>query len=210
MVRDVRRMSASDVGEYSSRSEEKIENSWHLRIDGNRGAAMTALLRGTTPTMREEVSRAFDDALGVAHRLSAESSFLPGGGATQIHLARHLRAYAPSQKGREQLAIEGFADALEIIPRALAENAGLDPIDEILELSSAQSKNGPWIGLDVMSGDKTDMASAGITDPLFVARQALTGATEAAISVLRIDDVLWAQVEPGTPDWNSEESEDEI
>ena len=210
MVRDVGRMSASDVGEYSSRSEEKIENSWHLRIDGNRGAAMTALLRGTTPTMREEVSRAFDDALGVAHRLSAESSFLPGGGATQIHLARHLRAYAPSQKGREQLAIEGFADALEIIPRALAENAGLDPIDEILELSSAQSKNGPWIGLDVMSGDKTDMASAGITDPLFVARQALTGATEAAITVLRIDDVLWAQVEPGTPDWNSEESEEEI
>ncbi len=207
MIRDANRIAAEDVGAYTSRSEEKVEDAWHLRIDGT-GAAMTALLRGTTPAMREEVSRAFDDALGVAFRLVREPRILPGGGGTQIHLARHLRAYATTQKGREQLAIEGFADALEVIPRAIAENAGLDPIDEILALSAAQSKKGAWFGLDAMSGKKTDMAKAGINDPLFVSRQALTGATEAAINVLRIDDVLWAQAGPETPDWSNQIDDD--
>ncbi|HJN70740.1 MAG TPA: TCP-1/cpn60 chaperonin family protein, partial [Candidatus Thalassarchaeaceae archaeon] len=88
------------------------------------------------------------------------------------------------------------------------ENAGLDPIDETLALSAAQVKSGPWIGLDVMSGENKNMQEAGITDPLFVARQALEGATEAAISILRIDDVLWAKVEAGTPDWRDEEEQD--
>ena len=106
------------------------------------------------------------------------------------------------------MAIEGFADALEVIPRVLAENAGLDPIDEILALSAAQVEHGSWFGLDAMSGEKADMAELGIHDPLFVARQALTGATEAAITVLRIDDVLWANVEPSTPDWSNQIDED--
>ena len=207
MSRTINRLSKEDLGYYKSRSEEKIEDVWHLRIDGD-GAAMTALLRGTTPIMRDEVSRAFDDALGVAYRLSRENRILPGGGATQTHLARHLRSFSTTQKGREQLAIEGFADALEVIPRALSENAGLDPIDETLALSAAQVKSGPWIGLDVMSGENKNMQEAGITDPLFVARQALEGATEAAINILRIDDVLWAKVEAGTPDWRDEEEQD--
>ena len=207
MIRDANRMSAKDVGTYTKRAAEKIDDAWHVQIDGE-GRAMTALLRGTTSTMREEVSRTFDDALGVAFRLVREPKVLPGGGGTQTHLARHLRSYATTQKGREQLAIEGFADALEVIPRVLAENAGLDPIDEILALSAAQVENGPWYGLDAMSGEKADMGELGIHDPLFVARQALTGATEAAITVLRIDDVLWANVEPSTPDWSNQIDED--
>ena len=207
MVRDADRMSAGDVGTYTKSAAEKIDDAWHVRIDGE-GRAMTALLRGTTSTMREEVSRTFDDALGVAFRLVREPKVLPGGGGTQTHLARHLRSYATTQKGREQLAIEGFADALEVIPRVLAENAGLDPIDEILALSAAQVENGSWYGLDAMSGEKADMGELGIHDPLFVARQALTGATEAAITVLRIDDVLWANVEPSTPDWSNQIDED--
>ena len=207
MIRDANRMSTEDVGTYSQRVAEKINDAWHVRIDGE-GGAMTALLRGTTPTMREEVSRAFDDALGVAFRLVREPKILPGGGGTQTHLARHLRSFATTQKGREQLAIEGFADALEIIPRVLAENAGLDPIDEILALSAAQAKHGAWHGLDAMSGENADMGKLGINDPLFVARQALTGATEAAITVLRINDVLWANVEPSTPDWSNQIDED--
>ena len=207
MVRDVNRISADDVGDYSKRSADKIDDAWHVRIDGGSGA-MTALLRGTTPIMREEVNRAFDDALGVAFRLVREPKVLPGGGGTQTHLARHLRSFATTQKGREQLAIEGFADALEVIPRVLAENAGLDPIDEILALSAAQAEHGAWYGLDAMSGEKSDMGDSGIQDPLFVARQALTGATEAAITVLRIDDVLWAHVEPKTPDWSNQIDDD--
>lgn len=207
MVRNPNRMTDKDVGIYTHFSANKIDDSWHVRIDG-KGRAMTALLRGTTPAVREEVSRAFDDALGVAFRLVREPKILPGGGGTQTHLARHLRSFATTQKGREQLAIEGFADALEVIPRVLAENAGLDPIDEILSLSAAQAEHGSWFGLDAMSGEKADMNLMGINDPLFVARQALTGATEAAITVLRIDDVLWANVEPSTPDWSNQIDED--
>ena len=207
MVRDIRRLKQSDVGSYLSSSETKIHDTWHLSIEGD-GDAMTALIRGTTPILREESERAFDDALGVSFRLVNDPRILPGGGATQIHLARHLRAYATTQKGREQLAIEGFADALEVIPRVLSENAGLDPIDEILAMSAEQSQKGAWIGLDAMSGEICDVSRSGICDPLFVSHQAITGATEAAISVLRIDDVLWAKVEPGTPDWNPSEDED--
>ena len=207
MVRDARRITDEDIGTYSSRSERSYSGVKHTRIDGPEGGAVTVLIRGSSPSVREEVERAFDDALGVAHRLSADSRMLPGGGATQIHLARHLRAFAPSQTGREQLAIEAFAAALEIVPRTLAENSGLDPIDEILELSAAQTAstdNGAWIGMDVVSGGKVRMDEAGVFDPLFVAHHALAGATEAANSVLRIDDVLWAKQDAQTPDWQSE------
>ena len=211
MVRDARRIKADDVGTYSSRSEQTFSGIKHTRIDGSAGGAMTVLIRGSSSTVREEVRRAFDDALGVAHRLSEDSRMLPGGGASQIHLARHLRAFAPSQAGREQLAIEAYAAALEIVPRALAENSGLDPIDEILALSAAQaadSENGAWIGMDVISGEKVRMDKVGVMDPLFVARHALAGATEAANSVLRIDDVLWAKQDAQTPDWQSEMNQD--
>ena len=207
MVRDARRITDEDIGTYSSRSERSYSGVKHTRIDGPEGGAVTVLIRGSSPSAREEVERAFDDALGVAHRLSADSRMLPGGGATQIHLARHLRAFAPSQTGREQLAIEAFAAALEIVPRTLAENSGLDPIDEILELSAAQTastENGAWIGMDVMSGGKVRMDEAGVFDPLFVAHHALSGAVEAANSVLKIDDVLWAKQDAQTPDWQSE------
>jgi len=212
MVRDARRIKADDVGIYYGRSEQTFSGIKHTRIDGFMGSgAMTVLIRGSSPTVREEVRRAFDDALGVAHRLSEDSRMLPGGGASQIHLARHLRAFAPSQAGREQLAIEAYAAALEIVPRALAENSGLDPIDEILALSAAQaadSENGAWIGMDVISGERVRMDGAGVMDPLFVARHALAGATEAANSVLRIDDVLWAKQDAQTPDWQSEMDQD--
>jgi chaperonin GroEL (HSP60 family) len=93
------------------------------------------------------------------------------------------------------------------VPRTLAENSGLDPIDEILELSAAQTESaeeGAWIGMDVASGNKVRMDKVGVFDPLFVAHHALTGATEAANSVLRIDDVLWAKQDAQTPDWQSE------
>ena len=149
--------------------------------------------------------------MGVALRLSKEPKLLPGGGATQTHLARHLRAFASTQSGREQMAIEAYAAALEIVPRTLAENSGLDPIDAVLELSAAQASKdcGPWVGLDINSGQNSNMDESGVFDPLFVARHALDCSTEAACSVLRIDDVLWAKQDAQTPDWQSEmEDED--
>jgi len=120
-----------------------------------------------------------------------------------------LRDDASKYAGKRQLAIEGFADALETIPRVLAQNSGHDPIDRILELSAAQKKSGPWTGFDLRSDSLVDLGLVGIIDLRMVVENALSGATEGAISVLRIDDVLWAKVEPGRPDWNQDEDDGE-
>jgi chaperonin GroEL (HSP60 family) len=205
LSRDVRHIDESDVGSYAGRSEEAIADVKHTLIEGTCGGAMTLVVRGSSPAVREEAMRIFDDAIGVAHRLTSKPGILPGGGAIQTHLARHLRAFASSQSGREQLAIEAYAAALEVVPRALADNGGFDPVDVILALSADQSESGAWIGFDLSKGKNGDMGEAGILDPLFVVSHALSGATESAISVLRIDDVLWAKTEVGTPDWKEEE-----
>ncbi len=207
IVRDIRKITKEDLGKYSMRSEENIGGINYTTIEGEYGGAMTLVIRGSTPEIRDEVSRAFDDALGVGHRLTKEKMILPGGGATQIHLARKLREFATSQSVREQMAIEGYAAALEIVPRTLAENAGYDPIDIILSLSAAQTKikqNPAWIGINGNTGEIVDMFEEEIFDPIFVAKHAITGATEAAINILRIDDVLWAKKGPETPDWSNQ------
>ena len=206
MARDSSRLRPEDVGTYTSRSEQAYSGIKHTRIDGSEGGAVTVVIRGSSPAVREEVERAFDDAMGVALRLSKEPRLLPGGGAIQTHLAMHLRAFASSQSGREQMAIEAYAAALEIVPRTLAENSGLDPIDAVLGLSAAQAAKdgGAWVGLDIGSGQNAKMDELGVFDPLFVSRHALDCSTEAACSVLRIDDVLWAKQDAQTPDWQSE------
>ena len=209
LVRDPLYVSADDIGSYSRRFEENIADVRHTQIEGSDGGGMTLVVRGSSPAVREEAVRVFDDAIGVAHRMNLRPGVLPGGGAIQSHLARHLRAHSLNQTGREQLAIDAYASALESIPRILAENSGRDPVDVILALSAEQQELGPWIGLDLGHGKNQDMKEAGILDPLFVVRHALSGSTEAAISVLRIDDVLWAKTDPSTPDWkDDEESED--
>ena len=104
------------------------------------------------------------------------------------------------------MAIEGFAAALESIPRILAANAGMDPIDELLRATAAQADaDSAWQGLDINAGQTTHMGKASIVEPLSVTRHAIAGATEAAISVLRIDDVLWAKQDAQTPDWQTED-----
>ena len=105
------------------------------------------------------------------------------------------------------MAIEAYASALESIPRILAENAGKDSVEAALSLSADQKEGGAWIGLDLKTGENSDMMEEGVLDPEFVVRHALSGATEAAISVIRIDDVLWARTDPSTPDWQEEEAE---
>jgi len=207
MIRDIERIDKNDVGRYSMRSEENIGSINYTKIEGENGGAMTMILRGSTPEIREEVGRAFDDALGVSHRLTKENKILPGGGGTQTHLARKLRDFSTTQAGREQMAIEAYAAALEIVPRTLAQNAGYDPIDTLLALSAAQTKDkkkGGWMGINGHTGEVMNMYEEGIFDPIFVVKHAITGATEAAISILRIDDVLWAKQGPETPDWSNQ------
>ena len=205
-ARSVSSLGDDDLGAYSKRSEERVADVKHTLIEGD-GGGMTLVVRGSSPAVREEAIRIFDDAIGVAHRLNSRPGVLPGGGAIQSHLARHLRSFSQTQSGREQLAIEAYASALESIPRILAENAGRDPVEVILSLSADQRESGAWIGFDLQSGKNCDMGEMGVLDTEFVVKHALSGATEAAIGVLRIDDVLWARTDPSTPDW---EGEDEI
>jgi chaperonin GroEL (HSP60 family) len=207
-VRDVLSLKESDTGVFSRRSEESIGEVKHTLIEGSMGGGMTLVVRGSSPAVREESIRIFNDAIGVAFRLNRSPEILPGGGAIQAHLARFLRSYALKQSGREQLAIEAYAAAMESIPRILAENGGRDPVDVILSLAADQQEMGPWIGFNLDEGRNSDMKEAGVLEPLFVVRHALSGSTEAAISVLRIDDVLWAKTDPSTPDWKGEEFED--
>ena len=203
-ARSVSALGDEDLGTYSKRGEERISDVKHTLIEGD-GGGMTLAVRGSSPAVREEAIRIFDDAIGVAHRLNSRPGVLPGGGAIQSHLARHLRSFSQTQSGREQLAIEAYASALESIPRILAENAGRDPVEVILSLSADQRESGAWIGFDLQSGKNCDMGEMGILDTEFVVKHALSGATEAAIGVLRIDDVLWARTDPSTPDWEGEE-----
>tara|TARA_B100000945_G_scaffold77849_1_gene60118 strand:- start:15337 stop:16971 length:1635 start_codon:yes stop_codon:yes gene_type:complete len=203
-IRKADDLSKADLGSYSKRSEERIAEVKHTLIEGE-GGGMTLVVRGSTPEVREEAIRIFDDAIGVAHRLNSRPNVLPGGGAIQAHLARHLRVFSQTQSGREQLAIEAYASAMESIPRILAENAGRDPVEVILSLSADQKEGGAWVGLDLQSGENCDMEEIGVLDTEFVVKNALSGATEAAISVLRIDDVLWARTDPSTPEWEGSE-----
>ena len=203
-ARNASALGMEDLGTYSKRSEESIADVKHTIIEGD-GVGMTLVVRGSSPAVRDEAIRIFDDAIGVAHRLNSRPGILPGGGAIQSHLARHLRPFSQTQTGREQLAIEAYASALESIPRILAENAGRDPVEVILSLSADQKKSGAWIGFDLQRGENCDMAEMGILDTEFVVKHALSGATEAAIGVLRIDDVLWARTDPSTPDWEEED-----
>jgi chaperonin GroEL (HSP60 family) len=167
------------------------------------------VVRGTSNIRIEEIERCFEDAIQVACNLVESPQLLPGGGATQMALARRLRRHAETVPGREQLAIEAFAAALDSIPRILAENAGLSPLDESIRLNAAQDEGGDWVGLDLFAGEPRDMAEAGIVEPLLVTRHAIEGATEAAISVLRIDDVLWAEQDAQEPDWKTDDSDED-
>jgi chaperonin GroEL (HSP60 family) len=120
----------------------------------------------------------------------AGKKIVPGGGAPETELSLRLREYASTVGGRNQLAIESFASAMEIIPRVLAENAGLDPINMLVDLRAAHESGKKTYGLDVVAGKPADMLKAGVVEPLRVKTQAISSAAEAAVMILRIDDII--------------------
>ena len=189
-----------DVGVFISSRCERWGDVDHWILETDEGGA-TFVASGSTETVVGEVERCFADALGVACRLKEDPKLIPGGGATYIALARRLRRYAETVPGREQLAIEAFADGLETIPRVLAENAGMDSIDTLLQIVSIQStESDDTIGLNVLTRQPENMREANIVEPSRVLEQAISGASEATIALLRIDDVLWAKQEISVPD----------
>jgi len=200
---DISSLTERDLGVFISSRNERWNGVMHWIVETEEGGA-TFIAKGSTNETVGEVERCFADALGVACQLLEEPHLLPGGGATQIALARHLRRFAEQFPGREQLAIEAFADALEVIPRVLAQNAGLDPLDTLLQTvakqTTAEGDEGHFIGMNVRTKVPANMVEEGVVEPLRITRQVLSGATEAALSVLRIDDVLWAKQDPTVPD----------
>src|SRR3989344_4464803 len=151
--------------------------------------AVTLFIRGGTSHVVDEIERAVKDAFGVLASSVKYGKIVPGAGAIEIELAKHLRKYANTLSGREQLAAFAFADSIEIIPRTLAENAGLDPIDVLAELKSRHEKDRN-IGIDVFTGKTINYIEEGIIEPLKIKTQAIKSATEVAELILRIDDVI--------------------
>ncbi len=152
--------------------------------------ALTILIRGGTEHVISEIERALKDGMGVVASALKDKKILPGAGAIEVELARRLRDYSITLGGREQLAIEEFASALEFIPVTLAENAGLDPIDILTELRARHMKGETNAGLNLLTGKIEDSVIAGIIEPIRVKTQAINSSTEVAIMILRIDDVI--------------------
>jgi thermosome len=170
--------------------------------------AVSILIRGGLQRVVDEAERTLHDALCVVSDVIEEGKVVAGGGAPEMEIAKVLREYAASVGGREQLAIEAFADALEVIPRTLAENAGLDPIDIIVELRSRHEKGEVWAGVDVISGKVVNMLERGVIEPVVVKEQAIRSATEACSMILRIDDVI-AAAKSTTPSKTPEKPKEE-
>lgn len=152
--------------------------------------AVTVLIRGGTEHIVDEAERSISDALKVVGAAVETGKVLAGGGAPEIEVSHQLKKYAPTIGGREQLAIEAFASALEIIPRSLAENAGFDPIDLLVELKSAHEKGQVFSGVDISNGKVTNTYNKGVIEPLKVKKQAIKSASETAVMILKIDDVI--------------------
>lgn len=188
-------LKASELGSAEQVEEVKIADSQMTFVTGCKNPkAVSVLIRGGTEHVIDEVERSLHDALKVVGVAIEDGTIVPGGGASEIELALKLRDYGQSVGGREQLAIEAFAEALEIIPWTLAENAGMDAIDIVIELKNAHSKsNGKNFGINVLQNKVSDMLSAKVLEPLRVKTQAIQSATEVASMILRIDDVIAAK-----------------
>jgi thermosome len=186
-------MNPADLGYASLVEERKIGDDKMTFVEGcKHPRAVTILIRGGTERIVDEAERSVHDALCVVRDIVEEPKILAGGGAPELEVSRMLRKYAETLPGREQLAVKSFAEALEAIPMALTENAGLDPIDILSELRVRHEKGEKWAGIEVLSGKVQEMAEAGVFEPLAVKKQIIKSATEAASMILKIDDVIAA------------------
>tara|TARA_Y100000589_G_scaffold123560_1_gene117953 strand:- start:3287 stop:4909 length:1623 start_codon:yes stop_codon:yes gene_type:complete len=191
IVTNIDDLGADDLGHAAKVDERKIGESDMVFVTGCSDAkSVSVLLRGGTEHVVDEIRRAFDDAIGVVSVAREDGAVLTGGGSVLASLSRDLRAYAEGIGGREQMAIEAFAGALEVIPRTLAENAGLDPVNTIIEVRKAHAEGKSSYGVNVFEGGVMDMRVANVLEPVRVVEQAIQSATETAVMILRIDDVI--------------------
>mgnify|MGYP000126624338 FL=1 len=187
-------LTPKDLGKAGLVEERKIgDDRMTFVMNCKNPKAVSILIRGGTEHIVDELERALHDALSVVKVALEDGKITPGGGAAATEIAIKLREYAPTVGGREQMAIEAFADAIEIVPRTLAENAGLDPIDMMIKVRAAHKKGMKYAGIDVENGEIVDMMKNNVIEPLRVSTQEVKAAAEAAIMILRIDDIIAAK-----------------
>ncbi len=197
IVSKVSELTPEDVGTAGLVEERKIgEDALTFVTGAKKARAVSILIRGGTEHVLDEIERSLDDALNVVAVAVEDGRFVYGGGATASELALHLRDEAAKIGGREQIAFESFAEALETVPRTLAENAGLDPIDILIELRKAHKGGQKHAGVNITTGKVSDMGEIHVIEPIRVGRQAIESATDAAVMILRIDDVIASKSSP--------------
>ena len=200
IVNNLDDLSAKDLGSAELVEERKVETDKWVFIEGcKHPKSVTILIRGGSQRVVDEAERSVHDALMVSKDVLEKPAIVAGGGAPEAYAASKLREWASTLSGREQLAAEKFAEALEVIPLSLAENAGMDPIDTLTELRSKQSKGSKWTGVDARNGKIADMSKLDVVEPLAVKEQIIKSATEVACMILRIDDVIASSKSGGGP-----------
>ena len=193
VVTSLEDITKKDIGYAELVEERKIGDDKMTFVEGCKNPRSVAILiRGGTERIVDEAERSIHDALCVVRDVVQEPKIVAGGGAPELEVARVLREYADTLLGREALAVQQYAEALEAVPTTLSDNAGLDPIDIISELRARHEKGEVWAGVDVHEGKVKDMEKLEVYEPLAVKKQVIKSATEAATMILKIDDIIAA------------------
>ncbi|HHH77938.1 MAG TPA: thermosome subunit [Thermoplasmatales archaeon] len=191
VISELDEIEASDLGYAGKVEERKIGDDEMVFVtECKKAKAVTILIRGGTEHVVDEIERGMHDALSVVAATLEDGKMTAGGGSAATEISLALRDYASSVGGREQMAVEAFADAIEVIPKSLATNAGLDAIDMLIELKKAHKEGKKYHGVDIFKGKPGDMKKMNVMEPMRVGMQAIRSATETAVMILRIDDVI--------------------
>jgi chaperonin GroEL (HSP60 family) len=202
----------SDLGQAGLVEERKVSDDKMTFVEGCKNPkAVSILVRGGTERIVDEAERAIHDALCVVRDVVVEPFVVAGGGSTEAEVSRMVKAYSQKLSGKEQLAVQAYAEALEIVPLSLAENGGMDPIDSLMEVRARHQSKSKWVGIDPIKGKVADLAKLDVYEPLAVKVQALKSAGEAACMILKIDDVIAASKtkETGAPKGPEESGKEE-
>jgi thermosome len=205
-------LKASDLGRANLVEERKVSDDKMTFVEGCKSPkAVSVLVRGGTERVVDEAERSIHDALCVVRDVVVEPQVVAGGGAPEAEVSRLLKGYAQKLSGKEQLAVQAYAEALETIPLTLAENAGMDPINSLMEVRSKHQAKLKWVGIDPVKGNVADLAKLEVYEPLVVKVQALKSAGEAAAMILKIDDIIAASKsrEGGAPKGPEESAKEE-
>ena len=200
IISSLKELDSSDLGKACIVEEKKIGTKTMTFVNECSNAkAISVIIRGGEKHVLDEAERILHDALCVVKVALEDEKIVAGGGSPEIELALRLREYSAKFSGREQLAISKFAEAIEVIPRSLAENAGLDPIDTLVDMRSQHERGIKTAGLNVLTGKVVDMWEEGVIEPCRIKVQAINSATEAANMILSIDDVISGKKGGGVP-----------